>query len=162
MKKKGLIIASLLVLVMSFVFLGCPPPEDEEEELVTYNPTVPANVLKILKDNTGYEGLKIPANVNYEGYFLNDQNGGGSDYVAIWWKDADQDKFDAYKAQWTPAAGSVREQLVAKDSKDLTSICGKGTAKIVFTEGGGDQIVAVDKINFTVPANSIYFAIYKD
>jgi len=159
MKKKGLIIASVLILVLSVFFMGCPPEEEE-----TFDPAVPSSVLNILKTTIGYTGtFPVPADTNYKGYFLNDQNGGDSDFLAIWWTDADADKYAAYEGAWTTAgltSVSLARDITMNESKNL-NLGGSFIAKIAFTEEGGNKVIENDKIDYTVPPNSIYFTIYK-
>jgi len=153
MKRKSLIIASLLVLSLSFVLLGCPPPDEEEE----FNPAVPDSVMKILKEDIGYtDTFYTPSDVNYDGYFFNNSN-----FLAIWWKDGDQAKFDAYKTKWgdkvKTSSINLARTITMDDSAGLTI----GDSKIAYTKEGGNQKFADDNIDYNVPANSIYFTIYK-
>ena len=162
MKKKGLIIASLLVLVMSFMFFGCDgDPKDEGEEVVTYTPAISSAAQTALA-KVWSGTLKVPANTNFGGYYINEENNGPSDFVAIWWTDADADKLVAYAEQWGVIASNVslaREIEMAK-SADTTSKTNNQVSKIAFTVAGGNKTIAADKINYNIPANSIYFTIY--
>jgi len=166
MKKKGLIIASLLVLVMSFMFLGCDgDPKDEGEEEVTYNPTVSQEALAALADVwTGT--LKVPANTNFGGFHSDKTGTTQATYVAIWWKDADVEKYKAYEAAWNPSTANVVEARTINYGENWTSIkdkTGKFATIIGFTTAGGDEYdgeTANTGNKYTVPANCIVFTIY--
>jgi len=96
MKKKGLIIASLLILVLSVFFMGCPPEEKD-----------PA----ILKDEAiaalgaiGYtKAVPLPSGTTY------DTCKGDSSKVAIAWTGGSKPIFDAYASKFGVTRGAEFE-----------------------------------------------------
>ena len=160
MKKKGLIIASLLVLVMSVVFLGCPPPDDDGSEnppVTTYRPAI-SSVAQTALSKVWTGTLKVPADTNFDSFHASTDE----TFVAIWWKDADADKYAAYEALWEPAGSSIdlsRTISYGENFKNLSNLGTGITGKIGFTTAGGTDTDDTD--TYTVPANSIVFVVYK-
>jgi hypothetical protein len=169
MKKKGLIIASLLVLVMSVVFLGCPPPEDE----VKNDPTVPADVLAKLTA-FGYSGtsLPVPEGGNYDTYYDNmvatTEEDGDSYHAAVFavlWDKCTEDMIAEYKKLWgTDVQASIQIARAAPTQKDgfrlKASIGGTGekafrTGQVFFTDDGGELY------GKKIKENSIVFLAFK-
>ncbi|WP_461254924.1 hypothetical protein [Treponema sp. R80B11-R83G3] len=160
MKKKGLIIASLLVLVMSFVFLGCPPPEDTEE--VKYAP-VDAAAMTALRDTIGYTDSLFPSpDCDYYGYKLSTSG----EELVISWKDGDAEKFDAYKEKW---GNKVASNVSA--ARAYGEVQGKG-CRLNLTDKDGEAFYQVSlslvatagtetETGMTVNAGDILFIIYK-
>jgi len=134
-----------------------------EEE---YDPTVPpTEVLNILKNNIGYTGeFPTPDGTNYGDYFYN-----GTNYLSIWWTDADYDKFTNYKAEWA-ALGKTSAISLARAipmDESVTLNLGKGVGNknlgtiIYFTVNGGINNDGVDTTKtYQVPENSICFLVY--
>ena len=160
MKKKGLIIASVLILVLSFVFLGCPPPEDE-----TNDPTVPADVLTKLS-TFGFTGtLPVPEGGNYEKYkeatvtTEQDEETYTAPAFYIVWNKCTEDIMTAYKGLWTGKVQSIKatRDISADNSFGLKDI---GTniksGRVYFTAEGGTLG------DLTVGENSIVFFVRKD
>jgi len=164
MKKKGLIIASLLVLVMSFMFIGCPDgdPEDEPDPGVTYTP-VSSAALTDLKDKIGYTGTLISPDCDFRDYKYS-KDADGYENIVIAWKDGDATKLAAYQTAWGDkvktnvsvardfsSAGGFFLTIKDKDDKAFN------TAKISLVESDGTE----KETGHPVKANDILFIIYK-
>ena len=162
MKKKGLIIASLLILALSFVFLGCPPPEEEEETFVPVSDAA----MKDLKEKIGYTDSLFPSpKCDYSTYKY-DVDAQGYESIAIAWKDGDADKFAAYKEAWgdkikTNSVSVARASYIeaAGGTLTLTDKDGKAFEKAFISLVGtaGD----VNDNGLSVNAGDILFVIYK-
>jgi len=155
MKKKGLIIASLLVLVMSVVFLGCPPPEDE-----TNDPTVPADVLAKLK-TFGFTptSLPVPEGGSYDNYAqpVVETEEDGEYYIKktfyIMWDKCTTDIMTEYKSAWGSNKAQIKlaRNFEASDEFNLKNIGTGISGTVYFTEAGGTDN------GVTIKANSIVF-----
>jgi len=142
MKKKGLIIASLMILVLSFVFFSCG---DTEEDLSV----VPDAVKTKLKE-MGYTGtLYTPAGSTYDMYKEDSQSESedGVTYtqktLAIVWQGTN-DLMADYKAQWPTSmisAISLARMTQDPDSAFKLTLNGEAgvdglKAQVFFTSDG--------------------------
>jgi len=140
MKKKGLIIASLLILAMSVVFLGCPPPEEEEKDVLLTDSTAIAALQAI-----GHSGtLKAPKDATYDGCNKTTDND-----VIIAWTGGTADIFDAY-------AKKLGARITYTESAELTEAnLGTGfEGKVYYCAPGGTDF------GYTVKANSIVVTVW--
>jgi PBP1b-binding outer membrane lipoprotein LpoB len=104
MKKKGLIIASLLILVLSVFFMGCPPEEKDPAALKD-------DAIAALK-TIGYpKDVPLPAGTTY------DTCKGDATKVTITWTSGSQTIFNAYISKF----GVTREATLATDDQQILS-----------------------------------------
>jgi len=146
MKKKGLIIASLMILVLSFAFVGC---DDKTEEK---NPAeIPSALAQKIKD-MGYTGtVYLPDNASYVGY---DQETDGK--LTIGWKDCSEATYDAYEAKWSDSYSvSARAIDLSLTKMKTLSKLGSTSGLIAFSPEGGTQGT------LSLPPNSIVLRINK-
>ena len=142
MKKRNLVIVSLLVLAMSVVFMGCPPEEDD--------PLAEAN--GYLSD-MGYTGkIKAPAAGTYTGVFHN------TNTVLVSWEGCTESDFNTYKSS-LPAETKIGLARAAFDFSDNAAYFGTGddqfTGMVDFNVAGGT------KGGLAVAPNSIVVQITK-
>jgi len=155
MKKKGLIIASLLVLVMSFVFLGCPPPEDNEEEETGNAWDISSAAVSALSA-IGVSNLPDPGAGTFIPHKTNSDGG-----VILGWSGCSATEFSAYKTKI--AAANLGSVSVARDIPvNLVD-----TLTLTFTNQAlwGSvyySTAAGDKDGFSVGAGAIVVYIGKD
>ena len=143
MKKKGLIIASLLILVLSFVFLGCPPDDDKEE----VDSSALNDAAKSVLTTLGYtEALPTPKGTTFKSGTATTIS--GYQAAQLIWTGADQDKFDAYSAIMTVA------RIVPSDSATPVVQTGFMGQLWFFDEDMTEGTV-------TYSANSIYLNLVK-
>jgi len=171
MKKKGLIIASLLVLVMSFMFIGCPDGDPEETE---NDPTVSPAAITALKafGYTDADNLPVPAGGNFDTYKSftmtiedeGEEEGEVETYhaaaFAILWDKCSEEILATYKTAWGNKVNSIQVARMEVSDKSFslkTNTLGTGIVggQVIFTPDGGTQ----DGV--TIKANSIVFILMK-
>jgi len=142
MKKKGLIIASLMVLVLSVFFMGCPPPDDGNDWDLSDGAT------KALAD-IGYTKT-VPGPV---GTTFDDFKAVNNNKVVLAWTGGDQEKFTAYAK-----ALGVRG-VTPEDSVTLTNVhLGDGfSGQVYLANGDGGE-----ESGLSVKPNAIVLVINKN
>jgi len=160
MKKKGLIIASLLVLVMSVVFLGCPPPEEEETK---YEPVSDA-AMKALRETIGYTDDLFPSpKCDYSDFKYN-KNAQDEESIIIVWKGGNDEIFADYVKAWGDKVKSVnlaRAGMSFKESEKLGLKDKEGTAFFATFIALIKEDSTDDNTTLAVKANDIVFLIQK-
>ena len=127
---KKTILSILVVLLLSFVLAGC------DEELV--DPAdLDKDAIKAVEDfGLDPDDILVPAGTTFHGHYRHASAG-----LFLTWGDADQEKYNAYKASFARALVSTAE--------DAVTVKGASSAKIYFYATAGSE----DGIE--VPANSI-------
>jgi hypothetical protein len=148
MKKKGLIIASLLVLVMSFVFLGCPDDKEEPDAWLL------TDAAKAALKNIGIEDLATPG----AGSFVGHGTGTDSDgkFVILGWSGCDGAKATAYKTKLT-ASISIARNIDYDDDYYFNNLNIDGHYGIIYLSSGDGGT----QNGLTVPGNSIVLQIWE-
>jgi len=161
MKKRNLVIAILLVLSLSFVFLGCPDGDGDKTEEPTpevKDPTVPQTILTALQ-SFGFSGtLPVPTEGNYKtsAQPILEMEEDGDEYTKgafyVVWDKCTADMMPGYKTLWGNRAQiQLARDVVADESFTLKNIGTGISGTVYFTVLGGPQN-GVD-----IPANSIVF-----
>jgi len=144
MKKKGLIIASLLVLVMSVFFIGCPPPEEELTGVALVKDTL---------SKWGYKGTFVsPASGTFDVCETT------KDALAITWKGVEKSDFASFKTQWQAAAA---REVSPDDMSSFASISlTDDIAVYTFytTAGGTEEDEDTGKTITIAPKSIVFFA----
>ena len=130
MKKKGLIIASLLILVLSVFFMGCPPEEKDPAALKE-------EATKALSDIGYPKDVPVPAGTTY------DTCKGTATQVTIAWTGGDKPKFNAYASKF----GVSRANLQSEEMESLT----EGN----LAAGFYGNVILVDDAGGTHPSSGI-------
>jgi len=159
MKKRNLVIASLLILSLSFVFFGCGPVEEEEP-----TPTVdPHQDALDLIAAMGYtDTVKEPVGGTFDDYFVDNETTPSK--VAIAWKGCDATKYTAYKTAWGLSSSINDARFVySSNAKAITSKLpdGFGGAIDFFETAPTNDQTADGNLNLDVVAGSIVLIIYK-
>jgi len=110
---KKTILSVLLVLLLSFVLIGCKDEEPEE-----FDPSLPDDLKSFLNSkNSGLASrIQVPENTNFDKW-----QQVGSNIVYIAWSDADDDKWAAYKTKWGAA---VKPSINARGILSLADATG--------------------------------------
>ena len=152
MKKKGLIIASLLVLVMSVFFMGCPPPPEEEDDPV-------ASAVSGLK-SMGWTGSSIPTPSGTTFAQSKQGKNGNNDYLAMEFTGGTPQSFAAYKETFPlqPLYPVKQAREIQYDTESAaTGMNGGLYFSLVFvTRGGTDE-----SSDLEVAENSIFLTAIK-
>ena len=152
MKKKGLIIASLLVLVMSVVFLGCPPPDDDGGEVVVPGVLDEANGYLTAMGSTFV--ITAPGDGTYTGVGVNSKT--NPQRVTVAWEDVSLAKYNAYKTS-LPDASNINIARAAFES-DLAKYVGVGAG----FDGIVDYVTTQETVDgLVIKANSAAIKIWK-
>jgi len=102
MKKRSLVIAFLLVLLMSFVFIGCG------DDTTTTTTTDDLSDAKAKLADWGYNGdFPEPNGCTFD-QFVASVDGEGDENFAVSWTGGSAAEADAYKAAWEAKARDVQ------------------------------------------------------
>ena len=160
MKKRNLLIVSLLVLAMSVVFLGCPDGDPEPDpEPTPYD--LATGYLKAM----GYtETLTEPVGGTFDNYYVDNKTTPAK--VAIAWKGCDAAKYTAYKAEWDakPATSINNARFVYSSGvKGITSKLPEGLSGAIdfFDTVPNNDKTNDTNIDLDVAAGSIVLIIFK-
>ena len=109
MKKKGLIIASLLILVLSVFFMGCPPEDKGNAWDVSDGAKTALSALGVNNLPTPGAGTFIPHATGKQS---------GKDYVILGWSGCDGTNFTAYKTKLDGALANISRTLISTLADD--------------------------------------------
>jgi len=154
MKKSNLIIAILLVLSVSVIFLGCPPPPPDEEvtpfeEALGYAETMGIDSAKI----------KAPAGGTFDDYYVDSE--ANPSKLALAWTGCDAAKYTTYKQAY---GINTNERFVFSNTntKKIDNFAEGFNAYIDFfaTAPANDQ-TADGNLNLPLQDGSIVFILLK-
>jgi hypothetical protein len=148
MKKKGLIIASVLILALSVVFLGCPPDEEETE------PT-PLEIVNGYLTAMGANKIAFPAGGTYTGVYVDNETTPTEVFVA--WEGCTETIFNTYKSTFPSKINLARAAYTFTENAGFIGGVGTGI------EGFVDFVTtACTYESLSIKANSIIIKIYKN
>ena len=145
---KKTVLSVLLVLLLSFVVLGCNKEEEPDPAELS------SGAKKAIKDmDVNPDDILVPAGCTFKFF---DTFTGADDYLLyLVWTGADATKFSNYKDEWDkkPVKSSVSARaLVVGDTKGISNKTDFDTANIIFYTEGGENEASIE-----IPGDSIVF-----
>jgi len=145
---KKTVLSVLLVLLLSFVFMGCNKEEEPDPAELS------SSAKKAIKDmDVDPDEILVPAGCTFK--FFDTASGWDENFIFLVWTGADATKFSNYKTEWGKVTPKSNMRAVLGNPDDQDSLYGKtgfDTANIYFFIEGG-----VNEADIEIPNNSIVF-----